>query len=358
MAEAKHGQAGMQQANPDHHAQLAHQLVTPSEDEVPALVEALLKLPMDAHERRALVFTGVASLMGRGAWMAAACLLRAAPRHTRKERIRVVRLCQEILLTQPRPDPAALEAALAVIGHPLATGGCRLMIDQAPEGGASALRERLLESAGAALANAVGADARLAEFVRFAQGAESVSIVGNGPSLKGAGRGAEVDASDIVVRCNFPPIDGFGKDVGTRTDAVVSFLNPASDLFEGYFTNSARYADSWFLQMSSNFKRDYGPTAPSVLERWNLRNHARVPLDAIRLIEDMAYREPTTGFHAIMFFTVFLRKKVRLFGFDFFKGTGHHYWRSGDPRPPGVHNPNFERLYVQKCLMPLFSLET
>lgn len=347
----------MPQANPGPQADLTERLAAPAEQAVPQLLEALLSLPADAAVRRGPVYSGAVSLMGRGAYLAAAQLLTAAPRRSRKEHLHVVRLCQEILLAKPRPEAAALETALGLIGHPLRNAAYRIALEMMPSAEFPDFRARLVESADASLAHAVAADAKLEAFVGFARDARSVSIVGNGPSLKGAGRGAEIDASDLVVRCNFPPIDGFGADVGMRTDAVVSFLNPASDQFEGYFTNSSAYAASCLLQMSSNFVRDYGQTPDAVLEIWKQLRYARVPVETIRTIEDMTYREPTTGFHAIMFFTVFLRKQVRLFGFDFFAGTGHHYWRKGGPRPPGVHNPGFERLYVQKCLIPLFGLQ-
>lgn len=48
----------------------------------------------------------------------------------------------------------------------------------------------------------------------------SVAVVGNGDSPLGAGRGAEIDAHDVVIRFNNFPA-GFEADLGTRTDVWV-----------------------------------------------------------------------------------------------------------------------------------------
>jgi hypothetical protein len=48
-----------------------------------------------------------------------------------------------------------------------------------------------------------------------------VAIVGNGPQAIGKGKGAEIDAADIVVRFNGYQTKGYEEDYGTRTDIWV-----------------------------------------------------------------------------------------------------------------------------------------
>eukprot|EP00027_Filamoeba_sp_ATCC50430_P008377 CAMPEP_0168559180 /NCGR_PEP_ID=MMETSP0413-20121227/10380_1 /TAXON_ID=136452 /ORGANISM="Filamoeba nolandi, Strain NC-AS-23-1" /LENGTH=450 /DNA_ID=CAMNT_0008590379 /DNA_START=95 /DNA_END=1443 /DNA_ORIENTATION=+ len=48
------------------------------------------------------------------------------------------------------------------------------------------------------------------------------AIVGNGGSLRGSKRGAEIDSHDVVVRLNLAPFLNFSEDVGSRLDIAVS----------------------------------------------------------------------------------------------------------------------------------------
>jgi hypothetical protein len=54
---------------------------------------------------------------------------------------------------------------------------------------------------------------------------KTVAIVGNGPSELRKGKGAEIDAHDIVIRINNYTIDGFENDYGTKTDIWVKCSN-------------------------------------------------------------------------------------------------------------------------------------
>lgn len=294
---------------------------------------------------------------GSEGWWDTLQVLRTAPRRTLRERASLYSACREILFAEPRPDEAVLQAALSLINRPLTVEVCRLLLDLLTDDAKVELRAQLVSAANTSWVQALTTEPALADFVQFTKGARTVSIVGNGPSLKRAGRGQEIDAADLVVRCNFPPIRDYAADVGTRTDVVVSFINPASDKFRSYFLNHTDYVNSWFIQMSSNFNRDYGPATTEVLEKWNLKHYARVPRDTIEVIEEISYREPTTGFHAIILFCVFLGMEVRLFGFDFFQSNLHHYWRNRNSKPAEVHDPLFERLHVLQCLSPMFGLK-
>ena len=53
----------------------------------------------------------------------------------------------------------------------------------------------------------------------------TVAVVGNGPGALGQGRGAEIDAHDVVIRFNNFP-EGFEADYGARTDVWVRGAHP------------------------------------------------------------------------------------------------------------------------------------
>ncbi|XP_071959780.1 alpha-N-acetylneuraminide alpha-2,8-sialyltransferase-like [Antedon mediterranea] len=51
------------------------------------------------------------------------------------------------------------------------------------------------------------------------------SIVGNGGILNGSKCGKEIDKADFVIRCNAPPLNGFTKDAGSKTNLTT--VNPS-----------------------------------------------------------------------------------------------------------------------------------
>lgn len=331
-------------------------LARPAPDVVAGLLAALDILPPEDAASRHLLESLVAAMVHQRDMAGLRECLRRFPDVKQRAQSWVYGLSREVLLAEPPLEDALREAALNAILNPLVAGSHALVAGMWGDAAVAAWRANALEHVQAAFRRALEVGPALAEFARFAQDARRIAVVGNGPSLKGAGRGAEIDAQDLVVRCNFPPIAGFASDVGDRTDAVVSFVSPAASNFKEYFGNDPRYADSWFLQMSSSVMRDHQPIPKGLPQRVGVRHFARVPLPVIEAIEDVSYREPTTGLHAILLFSVLLGKEVRLFGFDFFQSGLHHYWKTAAAAATSTHNPRFERLYVQRCLVPLFGV--
>uniref|UniRef100_A0AAY4C2S0 ST8 alpha-N-acetyl-neuraminide alpha-2,8-sialyltransferase 6 n=2 Tax=Denticeps clupeoides TaxID=299321 RepID=A0AAY4C2S0_9TELE len=54
---------------------------------------------------------------------------------------------------------------------------------------------------------------------------ETCAVVGNGGILANSSCGHKIDSAKFVFRCNLPPMNGFEKDVGNRTDLVT--VNPS-----------------------------------------------------------------------------------------------------------------------------------
>ena len=63
------------------------------------------------------------------------------------------------------------------------------------------------------------------KFESLLQKANSIAIVGNGPSEKGLGKGDEIDNHDIVIRFNNFQTYGFEGDYGRKTDVWVKCSN-------------------------------------------------------------------------------------------------------------------------------------
>jgi hypothetical protein len=167
--------------------------------------------------------------------------------------------------------------------------------------------------------------------------AESVAVVGNGGSLRGTGAAAAIEAHGCVVRMNYPVLSGFEADVGRRTDLVL-------------FAEAKRGELPNLLARESEY-----PSLPAFAVRmsWTPAARAAPPGVVPRALADavgaIAYDRPTTGFFAIVLIAVLLRRKVTLFGFDFFApGQPGHYF--GDATAATPHEIAYERWFAAQIL--------
>ena len=66
-------------------------------------------------------------------------------------------------------------------------------------------------------------DGMLEQLLERVRSTSRVAVVGASGNLKYRGRGGEIDAHDVVVRINGPPIVGYEAEVGERTDVRVGW---------------------------------------------------------------------------------------------------------------------------------------
>lgn len=165
---------------------------------------------------------------------------------------------------------------------------------------------------------------------------KTVSIVGNGPSEIGKGKGDEIDSKDVVMRFNNFLIKDFKKDYGDKTDIWVYCnagnvsLRPIEDvkkfkmiIFEG---------DIYHMIMDSNVRDNLLHYMKNNIPVVFLNKHAH---DLIR--KESGIKFPSTGL--IIFYYIYElfnkhKDKISLYGFSFLQEEVNencpHYFNNGD----------------------------
>lgn len=210
---------------------------------------------------------------------------------------------------------------------------------------------------------------------------KSCAIVGGGDVLAGAGRGAEIDAHDFVVRVNRLPTKPFFEDFGAKTSVLFS-------LAQGYIHGKGRVAvmakgsdvathvakcnvprdqlselchfDALMLWSFSFNSSDHGKTGTAksvrdILSVWNetdipigfptmeVRESAQLMLTANGLEEG---HQPTSGFMAVATFAP-VCDKLTLYGFAG-KGKGDE---SADGHPVSTrHEYSLEHSLINRIM--------
>lgn len=175
-------------------------------------------------------------------------------------------------------------------------------------------------------------------------GARRVALVGNAPTLKGAGLGPEIDAHDLVIRCNFAEIEGFADDVGSRVD-VVAFnesLRPSLSRLRG---RSSRYAEvpavglHPIADFGAGLSRE--PIPPGV---------ATLPFPTRAFISAVSYVRSTTGLMALNLLALVFGKSVTAYGFDFFSDVSRPHYFGNQTGAYLGHEVQYERWFVTHFL--------
>jgi hypothetical protein len=238
----------------------------------------------------------------------------------------------DLLAGNRSPNPAPPEEAVTLM--PLAAAAEAAM--RAVADGASLDLSLLDEALRKALAAAWRECAReLPPALKVLRRAGSVAIVGNGPSLAGAGHGAAIDAHDVVLRFNYPSLRGHEADVGRRTDAML-VARAKRPLLRELMAREPGYRR--VPAMVTDKPRDGTRAVPP-----------SVPPALMRIVRQASYGRPTTGLTGIVLTTLLLNRPATLFGFDFFEEArpGHYF---GEAAAALQHELGFERWFVTAFL--------
>jgi hypothetical protein len=177
--------------------------------------------------------------------------------------------------------------------------------------------------------------------------ANSIALVGNGSSLRGASNGSKIDDHDLVVRCNFPQISAHVSDVGARTDLIIFNESVRSKLISRH---SEAQQFSKTLSIGVHPEPSFGIPTDSFFD--TLSNVGTLPGGARKFISDVCYSRSTTGLMAINLLTIVFNKRVNLFGFDFFGNMSMpHYFGTQVGAYLG-HELQYEQWYVRDFLIP------
>ncbi|NKC32080.1 glycosyltransferase family 29 protein [Falsiroseomonas selenitidurans] len=175
-------------------------------------------------------------------------------------------------------------------------------------------------------------------------GARRIALVGNAPTLKGAGLGPEIDAHDLVIRCNFAEIEGFAADVGNRVDLVAfnETLRPSLQRLRG---RSGRYAEVPALGLhpiadfGASTTREPIPTAVATL-----------PYPTRAFISAISYVRSTTGLMTMNLLTLIFGKSVTAYGFDFFADVARPHYFGHQTGAYLGHEVQYERWFATHFL--------
>lgn len=175
--------------------------------------------------------------------------------------------------------------------------------------------------------------------------AKTVALVGNSATVRGRSLGQDIDAHDVVIRCNFPEIAGYERDVGRRTD-LVFFNESLRPRVPGIRQRMDGYAAT--LAIGLHPEAQFGlPTAEE------LRGHGDLGTifpSTRSFLSSICYSRSTTGLMAINLLVLVFGKRVALFGFDFFSDLKTpHYFGNQSGAYLG-HELQYEQWFVRSFL--------
>lgn len=167
-------------------------------------------------------------------------------------------------------------------------------------------------------------------------------LVGNGPGVLGRNLGATIDGFDEVLRFNKYHLDGFTKDVGSKTTLWVTFGRgtlpetsepPKRILFiHGNNGLPARGGDVWRVPLA------FYNTLRAKIQKLSKREG-----------EKLAKVAPSSGCLAACWLLECGVKQVHIIGFDHFakeKSHLHHYWVNRSFGKPAEHDGDAEAILM------------
>ncbi len=179
--------------------------------------------------------------------------------------------------------------------------------------------------------------------------AKSIALVGNAPTLKGQAKGEDIDAHDLVIRCNFPQLKGYGADVGNRTDIVMF-----NESLRGRLGRLRNESEDFRNVLSIGLHPEPRFGLPTEAYFAEMANIGTIPEVARNFISDICYSRSTTGLMAINLLVFIFNKKISIYGFDFFNDVKQPHYFGGQVGAYLGHELHYEKWYAKDFLGTVF----
>lgn len=167
-----------------------------------------------------------------------------------------------------------------------------------------------------------------------------IIIVGNGSSVLDKQNGELIDSFENVLRFNKYAINGFEKNVGTKTNIWFNVLKIS--LYKNNWRLRVNYDEIYFyyrfngdVKWYEQYLNYYKNTKISVKKIKESEVHKNMP-KGVRII-------PSSGLAAILNF-INIYGKVCITGFDWWEKEKNHYYDNSARAP--VHNPQIEKQII------------
>lgn len=172
-------------------------------------------------------------------------------------------------------------------------------------------------------------------------------LVGNGPSLKGGGKGAIIDSFDTVIRFNNYVVEGYENDIGSRVDVWCCYgknastprPNPPSKIINlhGAVNDPTWFAPAEIWRIPVSFYHKV---------RDELRRKSTLPQ------ERRAILIPSSGLVLMLWLLEQnMTPVVHYCGFDHFNrvstGGRHHYWMTSTHSDSMEHDGPLEKAIIE-----------
>lgn len=182
--------------------------------------------------------------------------------------------------------------------------------------------------------------------------AERLLLVGNGPSLATAEKGAAIDSHDFVIRLNDFSTKGFESHVGTRTSLWYSSANRMAR--PDWDSLNEQQTRILLCQAEMGHYPDLGAFSAARLGRSLSGSEASfLPAHIHHLSTRLTYERPSTGLRFMSLLEFFAQRPYSITGFDFFADDRLHYFEQEDGRLQvgEVHALAYERDVVSQVFV-------
>jgi len=179
----------------------------------------------------------------------------------------------------------------------------------------------------------------------------SNALIGNSPSLLKNRHGATIDGFATVIRLNDFVIEGYERDLGTKTDYWYSSANRQASPHRP----SVQQAKTLLMQPHARQFPDIAAFSKGRLGFELAPEDSGYLAPCVKMMsEHLSYPFPSTGFRMIQILEFLVQQPFTAFGFDFFSSGEMHYFDTGEThlQVGEVHAIDFEKDLVEQLIVP------